>query len=826
MKFGIRLRFALWLLAALLPAGIASFYVFDQIEEGVMERVASDLAGVRRLEAARIGNALDLYEDRGRNLAAGPHVRDFMGGVRQARSDGTQQSIIGGYDGFKQIDAFDDRPLQELAGALQRKTLSTTGEVAALQLVDLEGNVLGESAGFDWTPTDPGLIDAAISLQTTMVGDAFRDSEGEDRLGLVVPVVGADDMIVGALVLENELGPIVDLVVAHEGFGATSEAHIAQPTIDGDAEFITLLRFERDAAFTKTVPAEKNLPINQSLDAFGGRTIFAKDYRGEESVLAVETIERTGWGLVVKIDRAEILEPVLGQTRSLKLVAGVGVLGILLGWAALLDPVPRRLRKMAEAAARVSDGEYDRPLDDRSSDEIGAVARSIDRLATDLATDIAVRTDVEDRLRHQATHDATTGLFNRQHATGLMRKLSQPPVDAPFSLLFLDLDNFKSINDVYGHATGDAVLKVTAERLNDVVGDRGSVARWGGDEFVVVLEETSGGAAQDVAGDVQRAFETPVATSAGLHQVRASIGVSTLADGKSMEQLLHSADEAMFTEKQSRSGRHSVSPESVRAVERALDTDSVEVRFQPLVVDNGSNVMLRGAEALVRLRNEMGEIVEPAAFIRDVQRSHLGRDLDRRVFRLALRQVSEWIHAGLLPTDFQVSVNGCEALMRDADTVRFIDATLTEFQLAPHNLVLEISETSSTILPHTVSGLNRLGVKLAVDDVGRSNSNLDRLVDGGASIAKIDRRWLRSRTETEDEANLKVLRHLISLCDSLGLSVVAEGVETPDQFARMRSLGVTSFQGYLFARPLTGEEFGERFMSYSVPDPSALHNDL
>jgi len=456
MKFGIRLRFAVWLLAALLPVGIAAVYVFGRIEDEVTARVATDLEGVRRLEAARILNALDLYRSRADNLAAGPHVRAFTADVVQARDSGTQEMTIAGYDGFEEIDAFRSLPLQELAGALLDKTAATTAEVAAIQIIGVDGSVLAETRGFDWVPVEPGQVTAALGTGETRIGNAFRDSDGNDRLGLIVPILAPNDAVVGALLLENELGPIVDLVSAHEGFGETSEAHIAQPTAAGDAEFITPLRFNADAAFNLVVPSSRNLPINQSLDASGGQVILAPDYRGEESILAVTTLEETGWGLVVKIDRSEALSPVLKHTGALKAVALLGVLGVLFGWAAFLDPVARRLRELAAGAERVASGDYDTPLDHRNSDEIGTVAKSIDRLATDLATDIAVRSDIEGRLRHQATHDTTTQLYNRQFATTLLQQLADEAAatdeaGSEFSVLFLDLDNFKTINDKFRH---------------------------------------------------------------------------------------------------------------------------------------------------------------------------------------------------------------------------------------------------------------------------------------------------------------------------------------------------------------------------------------
>ena len=831
MQFGIRLRFAVWLLAALLPVGIAALYVFGQIEDEVADRVAADLEGVRRLEASRIENALADYRSDGRNLAEGPHVRAFTADVVRARATGQQTSMIAGYDGFSEVDAFRSLPLQELAEALQAKTAATTAEVAALKIVSRSGDVLGETRGFDWEPADPQLLEDALSSGESVVGDAFRDSEGLDRLGVVVPIQAPDDEIVGALLLENQLGPIVDLVVAHEGFGATSEAHIAQPTADGSAAFITLLRFERDAAFTKVVPASTGLPIIQSLDAPEGRVIFSPDYRGEESILAVQTIEETGWGLVVKIDRSEALSPVLGHTDSLKAVALLGVLGVLFGWAAFLDPVARRLRALSEGAERVASGEYHTPLDDRSSDEIGTVGKSIDRLATDLAADIAVRSDIEGRLRHQATHDATTQLYNRQFATTFMNDLAAKTEESngeeAFSLLFVDLDDFKSINDQYGHGTGDEVLAATAGRLLEIAGENGEVARWGGDEFVVLLPGAGVTEAAAVTTNLVKAFEAPIATVGGAHYIGASVGAATYRAGTTLKNLLQDADEAMFAKKEERRvTRPAVESRNTRMVESAIVGGNVVVLFQPLVADNSAGtVSVEGAEALVRIRRSDGELIAPGEFLRDVERLPAGRDLDRQVVRAALAQQAMWIENGRVPANFQMSVNCSEAFIGDVATPEFIAEQIAGQGLSPHNLMLEISESAPQLQKPIVEALKLIGVRIAVDDLGVHNSNVDRLIDSGATVAKLDQRWIRDAAT--DTIASSVLRHLVSLCGSLGFDVIAEGVETTDQLERMRTLGVKRFQGYLFATPVTAEEFADRFFAKPLvsAEASATHSD-
>ncbi|MDH3755841.1 MAG: diguanylate cyclase, partial [Acidimicrobiia bacterium] len=643
----------------MLPISAASTVAIRVIDERLTERVETDLASVRRLEAARIDALLGEYERDAESLAAGEHVRDFVSGITATRRGTAVEGTIGGVDGFAVIDPSARRPLTELADSLQNKAVTTGSDVLELRIVGPDGAVYGETSGFSWEPYDAAVVGEVIESGVPMFGNAFRVDPGDERVGLVAPIFDGAEQVVGALILEKRLGPIVDLVVEHEGFGDTSEAHIAQLTADGDAEFITLLRFERDAAFTKTVPAEKHLPINQSMAAPGGTVVRSPDYRGVESVLAIETIERTGWGLVVKIDADEAFAPI-AQTRLVIASAGIATaIIVLLGWIMLLHPISRRLRRAALAAEKVASREHRSPIGDQRNDEIGSLARTIDRLASDLDTDIKIRTDVEARLRHEASHDALTGLYNRQHASSLLDELfSTANGSSESSVLFIDLDGFKSINDTYGHPVGDEVLVAAAGRLSAAIGPEAVLARWGGDEFVVALPETDGAAARAVANRVERSFDSPIGTSAGRHEVRCSIGQSTWRPDRSMTDCLHEADAAMFAQKHRRSGMRSVSPAVLRAVEGALARDQLEVWYQPLVAPSpDGETQVFGAEALVRLRNDDGEVVLPNDFLPEIQDSPLGVAVDRRVMAIGLATLSHWQLRDLVDESFVLSFN-------------------------------------------------------------------------------------------------------------------------------------------------------------------------
>ena len=477
---GIRSKLLVCLLVALVPIAAASLFTVHVIDERLTTRIEAELGNSRRLEAARISEVLEDYRRDAMTLAAGTHVRDFVADIDAHRRGAlAADDEIGGVDDFPPIDRDADWPLQQLALALQRKAGIVGTESVELRIVGRDGRTLGESIGFGWQPRDGELVERAMTRAVPLFGDAWRNENGHRRLGLVAPVYSDRGSVVGALLLETRLGPVVDLVTQHEGLGRSSEAHVAQRLPNGDAGFITLLRFDRDAAFERVAPAESGAPIVRSLATPGGAVLRARDYRGTESILAIETIPATGWGLVVKIDAEEAFAPlaeVIGVIRVAALLTGLVVVA---GWAFVLHPLARRLRRTAAAAQRITDGNLSSRIGDAAEDEIGEVARSIDRLAAELSADKRMRGAVEERLRHQAQHDELTGLYNRKRANELIAELGETP-ERPVALAFLDLDGFKGVNDLYGHAAGDAVLVAIAGRLQRAIDKASTLARWGG----------------------------------------------------------------------------------------------------------------------------------------------------------------------------------------------------------------------------------------------------------------------------------------------------------------------------------------------------------
>lgn len=816
---GIRSKLLICILIVLVPITAASMFTMEVIDERLTARIEAGLENSRRLEAARITEALEDYRRDAATLASGAHVQNFMSRLDAHRRGVLPEDInIGGIDMFPLIDRNAEWPLQQLALALQRKSATLGAEIVELRLIDRTGRTLGESIEFGWAPRDPSLVDSAMDNAELRFGDAFIDSDGMRRLGVIAPVYSVRGTVVGGLMMEMRLGNVIDMVTQHEGLGRSSEAHIAQRLPNGDAEMITLLRFDRDAAFNRRIPAGKTeLPIIQALSTPEGAMLHAKDYRGVESVLAIETIPTTGWGLVVKIDQSEVFAPLAEVRRAIMLAALATFAFIIAGWLFVLHPIAQRLRRTARAAQRITDGNLSSRIDDQQIDEIGDVARSIDRLAAELETDRRMRGAVEDQLRHHALHDELTGLHNRKHANAVIADLSEPP-QRPAAIAFLDLDGFKGVNDLYGHAAGDAVLVAIAGRLRRVIDAEATLARWGGDEFVVILPEGDARAAEAVASRIRRLFDEPVVTEFGIHQLGCSVGLSVAGKDRSLSDAVTDADAQMYEQKKHRNREHSVVTVTSRSVEKALREDRIEVWYQPIVaVPKPGQVRLQSAESLVRMRTSSGAIVGPSEFLHDVRKRDLGRELDRRVMTRSVEALARWRRAGVVDDMFRLAINLTGESLRTASFVDDVAEQLERRDVPADRLVVELSEETGDIDVGVLSRLRDLGIGLALDDVGLHRSNLDRLVGLAPDIAKIDRQWV------DDDV---VLPRLIDICRQLGMQIVAEGVETEEQLARLTELGVTRFQGYLFGRAKRGVQFVSDWGSNGLNDQSEGNNNL
>jgi diguanylate cyclase (GGDEF)-like protein/PAS domain S-box-containing protein len=453
--------------------------------------------------------------------------------------------------------------------------------------------------------------------------------------------------------------------------------------------------------------------------------------------------------------------------------------------------------------------------------------------------DVSERKRLENELRHQAVHDPLTGLPNRtllydriEHALALHRREQRN-----LAVLFLDLDDFKSVNDRLGHAAGDEMLREVARRLQSVVREADTVARLGGDEFAVVLDGTLTAAdAVDTADRILDVFKTPFVLTGSEAFGHASIGIS-VTDGDAVDAagLLQEADIAMYAAKASGKGRRETYRQGMHErviddlhlaadLQHALQHGELAVLYQPIVAL--STGTMSGVEALMRWHHRTRGLITPNAFIHLAESSGLIVPMGRWLLGQACRDIRSWRDLGAGPR-LQLSINLSARQLEDSQLVSDVASALSQSQLEPSQLTLEITETvlmsnldsSRSIL----NELKALGVRLAIDDFGTGYSSLSYLRQLPVDELKIDRSFISAMSESEASASL--VRTILKLAEDFQLTTVAEGVETADQLEALRADSCELGQGYLFARPQPEEQLRRGLQNGELSWQRQVHAD-
>lgn len=459
-----------------------------------------------------------------------------------------------------------------------------------------------------------------------------------------------------------------------------------------------------------------------------------------------------------------------------------------------------------------------------------------DRRALVVIDDITRRVEDELTIFKMAYYDALTGLPNRLL---LMDRLGQALASARrngdmLAVMFIDLDRFKFVNDTLGHEAGDELLKIVAEslrmslRITDTVsrpypcgaaetGVENTVARLGGDEFVVLLTGLSKDAdVVNIANRILAGFDSPVNIKGHDLFITASIGISMFPiDGDSAEDLIKKADMSMYWAKEEGRNNFKMYNASLDLrkkdwlrlefkLHRALELNEFILHYQPLV--NTVTGRITGFECLIRWQDPETELVPPGRFIPMAEESGIIIAITSWVLASACAQANEWRLKG--HSDIRFSVNISMRQFKEHDFVAVLTDILKKTGLPPESLEIELTESViMTDLVHTVKILHdikALGIKVAIDDFGTGFSSLSYLKTMPIDVIKIDRSFIRDIPTDEDD--IAITTAIINMAHSLGIEVIAEGVETVEQFELLRKLGCDNIQGYLFMKPAGAQE--------------------
>jgi len=436
--------------------------------------------------------------------------------------------------------------------------------------------------------------------------------------------------------------------------------------------------------------------------------------------------------------------------------------------------------------------------------------------------DVTERKRLEDQLQHEAFHDPLTGLANRalfaDRVTHALARISRNGHER-LAVLFVDLDDFKVVNDSLGHAAGDGLLMAMAERIRACLRRQDTPARLGGDEFGILLEETDAQTAEQIAHRILEAISQPFAIAGRQIFAQASIGIDldgrrdAPVGGSTAEELLRNADAAMYTAKARGKGRVEFFESGMHAsalrrlelrsrLEAALEAGDFVLHYQP-VVDLVSGEWA-GVEALVRWRQEDGRLLPPDEFIPLAEESGLIVALGAWVLREASHQAARLMDA-VDDARLSMAVNVSSRQLQDGGFIQIVKGALTDSGVPAELLILELTESAlladEDAAAAVIGELKQLGVRISLDDFGTGYSSLSHLRRFPIDVLKIDRSFVTD-IDAANSGERALVHSIVRLAHSLNLETVAEGVERPEQVVRLRAIGAQYGQGYHFARPM------------------------
>lgn len=559
--------------------------------------------------------------------------------------------------------------------------------------------------------------------------------------------------------------------------------------------------------------------IKSNLNTYVNATEVAKMPQSVEVMLGGEAwevrhsqlgmIDNTSVEVFLQRPLAEGMLPFARLNMAFVWLSLAGVLLGVVGSFFIARRIAQPIRELGVAAQRIQQGDYGTKVKSGQKDEIGALAASLDHMREGIA-------HREREILRLAYEDGLTSLPNRtmfmerlNQAIKLARRDGHSPI-----VMLLDLDRFKTINDTLGHQVGDLALREAGQRIAGILREADSVARLGGDEFAILLTSSSKDQAQVAARRIVAALEQPIVIDGQTMDTGASIGIARFPDhGGDASELMRAADVAMYAAKRAKIGFTEYDPTLdddrqshltlLGELRRAVEQGQLKLMYQPkLTLADGR---IGAVEALVRWHHPERGMVPPNEFIPFAEQTGYITRITRWVVGEAVRQCGAWRRAGL---DVRISINASTRdLQVREDLPGLLQKALAEHDVPGNQICIEITEGALMDDPagarRILRSLHELGVSLSIDDYGTGYSSLAYLKELTVNELKIDRSFVVGMHD--DAQSLAIVRSTIELGHNLGLLVVAEGVESPEDIAVLRDAGCDAVQGYGIARPLDAE---------------------
>jgi diguanylate cyclase (GGDEF)-like protein len=684
-------------------------------------------------------------------------------------------------------------------------------------------------------------MESAALVAVVLIAAAISLSEGRVSLRTLGEMVGMDLVVTmsntslglcGAIIAATDLRALPLLAVPAVVVLAAYRAHLTERERHKRLEFL----YEANRTLTRSPEVAQALEgvLTRSLEAFRAELaeiiLFGSDenpslrtvlgpgaYRESMAPVDAEVAEAVR-ALTDGAGRsAQTLDPPFGTARLQRYLEARGVTH------AMIAPLPGEDRVIGAimlanrfGVVRSFDADDRRMLETLAAN--ATVALQYDRLEQA----VHQLKSLQEQLHHQAHHDPLTGLANRILFTEQVKHAASTARTGEVAVLFIDLDDFKAVNDSLGHAAGDELLSAVASRLRGCVRPDDLVARLGGDEFAVLVRDALDArtAAVGVAQRIMTAFEAPITVAGEEVHSRLSVGIATgEGERSSVEELIGDADVAMYEAKTSGKGHFEIFHERMGAavlrrhglkeeLRLAIERQELMLYFQPIVALQGRTVA--GAEALVRWQHPRRGLVGPADFVPLAEETGLILSLGEHVLEHACRQVRSWMEVHSAQTGFSVHVNLSAVELRDPRLVERVGGTLAATGADPRSLVFEITESvllhQSEGVTDTLSRLCALGVRIALDDFGSGYSSLSYLHRLPLSTLKVAKSFVDGMERGPRESAF--VRTILELARTLGLTVIAEGIETEAQVSTLLELGCPLGQGFHLGRPRPALEGG------------------